>query len=194
MAVSWAVAMPLAGHWPFFEHKRVLMIKIKLVTPLIHLPDTQGTASLRCFSMTWIWPGLITLLTTAQFLFTQNWSSDELHFIHHKALSLHLSAQHFLNTLLSLPNVSSSPSHREAGEGQEGEEIPITAASSSCKDDFSCFISLTENLARMGCFPQSYQILDLHLTMLTVKEENIVWLMEISEADRSILTSGKHLQ
>lgn len=52
-----------------------------------------------------------------------------------------------------------------------------------CKDDFSCSVGLTQNLARLGGLPQDQLILDLHLTMLTVEEESTVCLRETSEAE-----------
>lgn len=104
----------------FFENKHALIMKIKLVTPFVHMPDTRGIATPRCFWMTLIWPGLTTLFTTAQFFLRQNWSSDELHFIHYKALSLHLSAQDFLNISSEFTKHFLVPKPQRSGWGTGG--------------------------------------------------------------------------
>lgn len=121
----------------FFENKCVLM-KITLVTPFIHMPDTEGIASPRCFWTTLIWPGLTTLFTTAQFLLSQNWSSDEWHFIHYKAVGLHLSAQNFLNISSEFTKSFLVPKPQRTWWGMGGWGIP-------CGCSLQCSVRMTSH-------------------------------------------------
>lgn len=180
MGCCHATSQPLI----FFENKCVLITKIKLVTQFIHMPDTEGIASPCCFWMTLIWPRLTTLFTTALFLLGQNQSSNELHFIHYKALSLQLSAQNFLNISSKFTkHFFVFKAQRSCWGVRRGvREALWQKPSSLSQGRFLTLHKSDQKSFQSGRSSSRQWILYLHLRILTVEEESIVWLTETTEA------------